>query len=206
MHDRIILIIPQTALNREIPAIIILTDISREVVMAKEALLVADMLRDFVLEGAPLEVPDTRKIIPAVKREIGEARSKGNPVIYICDAHDPDDREFSKFGWPAHAVEGSPGSEVIDELRPQPDDIIIHKKTYSSFYNTKLEETLEKLGIRDIRLTGCVTHICILFTAADAVLKDYRVTVVRDAVAGIAPEDHEAALRIMKNVLGVKII
>jgi nicotinamidase-related amidase len=42
--------------------------------MAKEALLVIDMLNDFVLEGAPLEVPDTRKVIPAIKREIEDSR------------------------------------------------------------------------------------------------------------------------------------
>jgi nicotinamidase-related amidase len=51
-----------------------------------------------------------------------------------------------------------------------------------------------------------VTHICILFTAADAVLRDYKVTVVEDGVAGLAREDHDAALRIMKNVMAVQII
>jgi len=49
---------------------------------------------------------------------------------------------------------------------------------------------------------GCVTHICILFTASDAVLRDYAVTVVENGVAGITKEDHDAALRIMKNVMG----
>jgi isochorismate hydrolase len=56
-----------------------------------------------------------------------------------------------------------------------------------------------------LRLTGCVTHICIMFTASDAVLRDYPVTVVADGVAGLAREDHDAALRIMRNVMGVKI-
>jgi nicotinamidase-related amidase len=51
-----------------------------------------------------------------------------------------------------------------------------------------------------------VTHICILFTAADAVLRDYKVAVVEDGIAGLAREDHDAALRIMKNVMAVKIV
>ena len=68
-----------------------------------------------------------------------------------------------------------------------------------------LEETLKKQGVKGLRLTGCVTHICILFTASDAVLRDYAVAVVEDGVAGLAKEDHDAALRIMKNVMGVKI-
>ena len=174
--------------------------------MSGEELLIIDMLNDFVLEGAPLEAPDTRKVIPVIKKEIEDTKTRGNPVIYICDAHDKDDKEFSKFGWPVHAVDGTRGAEVADEIKPDKDDIVIKKTTYSGFYNTKLEETLKGLGAAGVRLTGCVTHICILFTASDAVLRDYRVTVVENGVAGLEREDHEAAIRIMKNVLGANII
>lgn len=174
--------------------------------MPKEALLIIDMLNDFVLKGAPLEVPDTRMVIPSIKKEIEKAHAGGGPVIYICDAHDRDDKEFSKFGWPAHAVDGTEGAEVVNELKPEKDDLVIKKKTYSSFYNTGLDGTLKNLGVSSLKLTGCVTHICILFTASDAVLRDYNVTVIEDGVAGLSKEDHDAAIRIMKNVLGVKII
>jgi nicotinamidase-related amidase len=173
--------------------------------MSKEALLITDMLNDFVLQGASLEVPETRNVIPAIRREIESARKRSIPVIFICDAHDKEDREFSKLGWPAHAVDRSVGAEVVDELKPGNDDIVIKKQTYSGFYKTTLDETLQKLDIDSLRLTGCVTHICVLFTASDAVLRDYKVTVIEDAVAGIEKEDHDAAIRIMKNVLGVNI-
>jgi nicotinamidase-related amidase len=174
--------------------------------MKKEALLVIDMLNDFVLPGAPLEVPDTRTVIKSIRQEINNARLTGRPVIYVCDAHAFDDREFARFGWPAHAVRGTKGAEVVDELAPRPGDVVVHKSTYSGFYNTGLDDVLIKLGVDSLRLTGCVTHICIMFTASDAVLRNYGVTVVEDGVAGIAREDHEAALRIMKNVMGVKIV
>ena len=174
--------------------------------MPKEALLIIDMLNDFVLEGAPLEVPGTRKVIPVIKKEIKEAKAKDNPVIYVCDAHDKDDKEFSKFGWPVHAVKGTKGAEVIDELKPEKDDIVIEKTTYSGFYNTRLDEILKKLGVKNLRLTGCVTHICVMFTASDAVLRDYKVTVVKEGIAGLSKEDHDAALRIMKNVLGAELV
>jgi nicotinamidase-related amidase len=163
------------------------------------------MLNDFVLEGAPLEVPDTRKIIPIIRDEIDRARLSGKPVIYICDAHEPEDKEFKKFGWPAHAVKGTRGAEVVHELRPGTEDIVICKSTYSGFYRTNLDKTLKRLGIDSLRLTGDVTHICVMFTASDAVLRDYAVTVVEDGVAGLSREDHDAALRIMKNVMAVKI-
>jgi nicotinamidase-related amidase len=174
--------------------------------MKKEALLVIDMLNDFVLSGAPLEVPDTRKVAPVIRHEIDRARAEGRPVIYVCDAHEPDDKEFTKFSWPAHAVKGTRGAQVIEELKPSPGDIVIQKSTYSGFYGTALDETLKRLGVGALRLTGCVTHICVLFTASDAVLRDYTVAVVADGVAGLAREDHEAALRIMKNVMGVEIV
>jgi nicotinamidase-related amidase len=174
--------------------------------MKKEALLIIDMLNDFVLTGAPLEVPETRNIIKSIQGEIRAARAAGKPVIYVCDNHDVDDKEFGKFGWPAHAVKGTKGADIVDELAPAAGDRIVPKDTYSGFYGTRLDETLKKLNVNALRLTGCVTHICILFTAADAVLRDYAVTVVEDGVAGITKEDHDAALRIMKNVMGVTIV
>ena len=174
--------------------------------MHGEALLVINMLNDFVLEGASLEVPDTRKAVPAIGRAITDARDRGTPVIYVCDAHEKDDREFAKFGWPAHAVGGTEGAEVVKELSPEGNDRIIRKPTYSSFYNTGLDDTLKELNADSLVLTGCVTHICILFAAAEAVLRDYSVSVIEAGVAGLAPDDHEAALRIMKNVLGVIIL
>jgi nicotinamidase-related amidase len=165
-----------------------------------------DMLNDFVLPGSALEVPEARTIIPAIKNEIEKAHAAGYPVIYLCDAHAPDDKEFSKFGWPAHAVKGTRGAGVVDALKPSAEDIVIPKTTYTGFFGTNLDETLRRLGIDSLRLTGVVTHICVLFTASDAVLRDYLVTVVEDGVAGLSREDHEAALRIMRNVLGVKIV
>ncbi len=171
----------------------------------KEALLVLDMLNDFVRPGAPLEIPETRKIIPVIQHEIDEAHAAGHPVIFVCDAHAPDDKEFRKFGWSAHGVKGSRGAEVVDELKPAEGDISIPKTTYAAFFGTDLDETLRRLGVDSLRLTGVVTHICVLFTAYEAVLRDYAVTVVEDGVAGIGKEDHDAALRIMKDVLGVTL-
>ncbi len=174
--------------------------------MEREALLVCDMLNDFVREGAPLEVPEARRIIPAIKREVARARKAGDEIIHVVENHEPDDKEFSRFGWPTHGVKGTEGAQIIDELKPAATDRIVGKTTYSGFHLTKLDETLKSLGIRRIRLTGCVTHICVFFTAYDGVLLDYKVSVVSDAVAGLSREDHDAALRIMRNVLRIDIL
>ncbi|MDH3975853.1 MAG: cysteine hydrolase [Deltaproteobacteria bacterium] len=171
--------------------------------MSGKALLIIDMLNDFVLEGAPLEVPSTREIIPAVKREIEAARAEGAPVIYVCDAHAPDDREFSI--WPRHSVRGTEGAQVVHALKPDRDDIIVEKTTYSAFYKTDLEKVLNKLAVKELIITGCVTNICIMYAASDAVLRGYAVTVPRDCSAWLDVEDHDFAFRQMKNVLKVNV-
>lgn len=170
----------------------------------KKALIVIDMLNDFVLEGAPLEVPSSRKIISAIKRRIEEARSGAIPVVYVCDRHDIDDEEFKV--WPRHAVKGTEGAEVIDEIAPLPGDIVIEKTRYSGFYNTDLEDLLRRYGIKTITIVGILTNICVLFTAADAVMRGFDVEVPRDSVAAATQQDNDFALDQMEKVLGVRII
>jgi len=167
--------------------------------MSKQALVIIDMLRDFVLPGAPLEVPQARHIVPNIKRQIDEARKKGIPVIYLCDRHRPDDVEFKV--WPPHAVENSEGAEIIDELKPQEGDYVVPKISYSAFYKTELEELLKKLKIDELIITGVVTNICVLYTAMDALARGYKVEVPEDSVAALNQEDHKFAIRQIKEVL-----
>ncbi len=170
----------------------------------KRALLVVDMLNDFVLEGAPLEVASSRSIIPAIRRRIEEARSKDIPIVYICDAHQIDDEEFNL--WPRHAVKGTEGAKVIRELTPSQGDIVVEKTRYSGFFRTNLEELLRELGVKKITIVGILTNICVLFTAADAVMRGFAVEIPRDSVAAATEEEHEFALKQMAKILGVRII
>ncbi len=170
----------------------------------KKALLVIDMLNDFVLDGAPLKVPNIKKIIEPIKREMEKARSGGYPVIYLCDSHDKNDREFKMF--PPHAVKNTEGSKIIEELKPQGKDIIIRKSSFSGFFNTDLDKVLKRLEVKKLIVTGDVTNICVLYTVADAVMRDYEVDIVKDAVIGLDPEGHRFALKQMEKVLKVNIV
>lgn len=170
----------------------------------RSALLVIDMLNDFVLPGAPLEVPAAKAIIPAVGRRIDEARQTGIPVIYLCDAHAEDDPEFK--AWPPHAVKGSIGAAVIEELKPGPADIVVEKTTYSAFYGTRLEKVLRKHKIEKVAITGLLTNICVFFTSADAVMRGLEVEVARDSTAALSRDEHDFALEQMEKVLKVKVI
>lgn len=170
-----------------------------------DALLIIDMLNDFVNPGAPLEVPETRSIIKAIQAEVAKARFAQRPVIYICDAHAPDDPEFSRMNWPPHAVRGTTGAQVISALAPEELDPVIEKTGYSGFHQTGLEGLLQSLKIDHLTLTGCVTNICVLYTAYDAVTRGYDVTVPVDCVANLAAEDGAFALKQMEEVLGVHV-
>ena len=167
----------------------------------REALIICDMLEDFTAPGAPLEVPAGRDIVQAIAERLGRARSQGTPVVYVNDSHAPDDREFTT--WPPHAVEGSPGSRVIGALSPRPGEAVVKKTSYSGFFETELDEVLSGLGVSRIVLTGVVANICILYTAVDAYMRGYEVTVPPDCVAALNPQDHAFALRQLREVLKI---
>jgi len=169
-----------------------------------KALLIIDMLNDFVLDGAPLKVPGIERIIKPIKREIEKARNGGYHVIYICDSHEENDKEFELF--PPHAIKGTEGAKIIEDLKPEGTDLIVRKSAFSGFFNTDLDEILKKLDVQKLIVTGDVTNICILYTVADAVMRGYRVDVVKDAVAGLNRRDHKFALRQMKDILKANII
>ncbi|MBE0604905.1 MAG: cysteine hydrolase [Deltaproteobacteria bacterium] len=164
------------------------------------------MLNDFVRPGAPLEVPGTRAILPALRRRIAKARREGELVVYVCDSHRKSDPEFARMGWPPHAVEGTPGAGVVPSLAPEPGDVVVEKRTYSGFHATPLHFVLRRNGVRNLAIAGCVTNICILYTAADAAMRGYDTTVDERFVAGLDPGAHAFALDQMERVLGVRVI
>jgi len=173
--------------------------------LSNRSLLVVDMLMDFVDEKGSLYCgPDAQGIIPEVKREIEEARSQGEAVIYVCDRHSPQDPEFEMF--PVHCVSGTPGAQVHPEIAPIPSEKIIPKRRFSGFYGTDLDLTLREMGTETVRVVGVCTNICVLYTVADARMRNYKVEVVQKAVASFDQQAHAMALREMEKTLGAVII
>lgn len=170
-----------------------------------KALLVIDMLVDFIdSEGALYIGPAAETLVPAVKSRIDDCRSAGDMVIYICDRHLEDDSEFDMF--PPHSLGDSGGDQIIDQLKPAAEDRVIYKRRFSSFFGTDLDLTLREKGITEIELAGCVTNICILYTAADARMLNYDVCLSKQAVASFDQDAHRFALQEMEKTLGVKFI
>lgn len=170
-----------------------------------KALLIVDMLADFIYpKGALYLGPPAEELIKGVRSRLEEYRADGDLVIYLCDRHPGDDQEFDMF--PPHSLEGSKGSEIIAELAPRADERVIGKRRFSGFCGTDLDLTLREKGVTELELAGCVTNICILYTAADARMLNYRVSVSEKAVASFDEQAHSFALQEMEKTLGVTLI
>lgn len=170
-----------------------------------KALLVIDMLEDFIhSDGALTTGPAGQAIVDFIKDKIEEYREKDYPIIYICDNHERDDKEFDMF--PSHCIADTPGSEIIKELEPEEEDKIIKKRRYSSFFGTDLDLYLREKEIYEISLVGVCTNICLLYTAADARNLAYDVNVYKDGVASFDEEAHGFALKEMGTSLGCRLV
>ncbi|MEA3402807.1 MAG: isochorismatase family cysteine hydrolase [Armatimonadota bacterium] len=168
------------------------------------ALVVIDMLNDFVREDGALTCGDrVGEIIEPIRRRIEQARRDGETVIYMCDSHRPDDPEFAQY--PPHAVQGTEGAQVIDELAPAEEDYVLPKRRYSAFHQTQLLLVLLENGVRELELTGVCTNICVLYTAADAVSWGFDVSVDASRVAALDDGAHEIGLGQLEDVLGVAV-
>ena len=122
----------------------------------KRALVVVDMIEDFVREGGALYCgPSMARILPVIQREIARSRDAKEPVVYLTDNHLPGDAEFQIF--PPHALVGTKGAEIVPELTPAKDDVVIPKRRYSGFFGTDLDITLRERGVDTLRLVGDCT-------------------------------------------------
>ncbi len=169
------------------------------------AILVIDMQGDFIDDGAPVECPGGRDIIPSIQTLLRAARAKGVPVIYTQETHRAEKVDFGLEligNDPEHCLEGTPGVEIISDLAMQPGDFLIKKRRYSAFFATDLEILLRGLRSNHLVLTGVATDVCVQATALDAHQHDYRVIIPSECVAGTNLTRHEAALANISHLLG----
>ncbi|QRN84983.1 cysteine hydrolase [Clostridia bacterium] len=172
-----------------------------------EILLVIDMLNDFIKEDGALYCgPASQKMVPFVRDKIAQFRTKGAPVLFVADSHEPDDKEFDMF--PPHCVKGTKGAKVLAGLMEE-GDRLIHKKRYSAFYGTQLEDILDSLRKgKDltVHVVGVCTNICVLYTVEELRNRDIRTVVYREGVASFDEAAHEFALTQMESVLGAELV
>ncbi len=167
----------------------------------KTAIVVIDMIKDFVT--GKLGFKGAVDVVPNIRNLIAAARVKSIPVIYVCDAHSPEDPEMKVWG--EHAIAGSEGAQMVPELRPEEGEPVFPKHTYTIFYSDEPDGHLRKLGVEELVLVGVVTDICIQNSVAGAFFHGYRVVVPRDCTASPEKKDYEHALDYMKRIYGAEI-
>ena len=163
---------------------------------SQAALLVIDMQRFFLDPDSPTYTCGGKAILPGLERLVAAFRQAGRPVIYTRHVHHPNMSDAGIMGWwwDGMILEGSPESEICDELAPRADDKVVTKHRYSAFYHTDLETVLRCWQIKELVITGIMTNLCCESTARDAYYRDYRVFFPADGTGAINEEMHLASL------------
>jgi nicotinamidase/pyrazinamidase len=185
---------------------------------------------DFMLPGESLYVPGAEKIIPNIKRLVGEARAGRAFLVSSADAHTPDDPEFQRF--PPHCVKGTLGAEIISEGLAQsrltvPNDpsfslplssklfldyqqIVIEKQTLDVFENPKASEIVARLrealgtGL-EYAVFGVVTEYCVRCAVLGLLARGCKVVIAEDAIETLKIEEGRAAVAEM-TALGAGLV
>ena len=166
-------------------------------------LIVIDMQNDFVLDGAIRQVPEAKNQLPKICRLTDKCRQFGIPVIYTIQEVDAVFNPLEIIGRPVLKDEGmrkdTKGIQIVDDLTPKPDDVIIRKRRFSAFYQTDLEIILRNIRgsekpVDTTIICGTVTNICCESTARDAFFRDYKVVFGTDICSARTMESHNATL------------
>ncbi len=172
----------------------------------RKAILVIDMVNDFILPGAPLEVAGARATIPAIRKFLDYGRKNDFIIIHIIRLHHQSGidvemtrRHLFKKGKP-YCVPGTKGAEIVSELEPHEEDYIINKTRFSAFFGTGLDTLLRSLKVNEVYITGTQYPNCIRATAVDAMSLDYNTIVCTDCCSAASVEVAKANIRDLKNM------
>ncbi|MGQ9706325.1 MAG: cysteine hydrolase family protein [bacterium] len=162
----------------------------------KSALLVIDMQRFFLDPNSPTFTCGGLAILPKIEKLISTFRKAKRPVTYTKHVHHPDriDAGIMGWWWEGMCVEGTPESEIHNNITPLENEKVVLKHRYSAFYNTDLETILRCLNIEDLVFCGIMTNLCCESTARDAYYRDFRVFFLADGTGTINEEFHKASL------------
>ena len=173
------------------------------------ALLVIDMQNGFVhpkgsFGKLSMDVPNHRKVIPAIQQLIATFDKKKLPVF------------FTRLAWKSYYsncgrlldklpvlkdmegfVEGSWDADIVDELKPAEHHVIINKTRNSAFWKTDLEQRLRESDVEQVIVSGVGTNVCIESTVRDAFTNDFYTLVISDATATLTEEAYQASLKSM---------
>ena len=165
----------------------------------KPAIIVVDMLKDNLKESPRNPYFQAGKtIIPNLQRLLEKGRKKRFPIIFACDSFLQGDFIFGGK-MKVHSLRGTKGAEVIDDLKPEPTDIILPKRRFSAFFKTDLDQTLRVLGVDTIVVTGITTEVCVLMTVMEGLSHDFSAILLEDCSASRDKEFHQGCLHLYRD-------
>ncbi len=175
------------------------------VIKSDTALLLIDIINRLDFPGNEEMVAAAPTLAATLKRVKKAAHKAGIITIYLNDNYN---------NWHANLNEilldalepGAPGRVLAESLAPEADDFFVLKPMHSGFYGTPLAILLNKLGVKKLILTGVAADICVLYTANDAYMRGFKLTVITDGVLANSENDTASALEKMKTLLKAKLV
>lgn len=169
----------------------------------RTALLIIDMINDMDFAHGPQMLERTHAAADGILALRAAADRRGVPVVYVNDNYGQWHSERSRLVEHCMRPE-APGRELVARLAPREADYFVIKPMHSGFYATNLPVLLPKLGASRVILTGIAADICVLFTAADAHMRDYQIWAPADCMAAVSPERARWALDIMAQAMSAE--
>jgi ureidoacrylate peracid hydrolase len=198
------------------------------------AFLVVDMQNDFVTEGGLLhrlgvDVSLFEPVVDSTARALIAARAAGIPVVYLKLGRRPDVSDaqadeslnrikhlLARAGAPVRLPEDiedrvkTPetwNTDIVRELAPWPEDQVVYHHHFSGFFETTLDDTLQRLGAKQVVVTGCTTSVGVESTIRDAMAHDYSCVLLSDCTAepighGLPRSNYDATLLLVERLFG----
>jgi len=167
---------------------------------SRAALLLIDVVNDLDFPGSEALVHAASRMSPRLSQLTQRARAARIPVVYVNDNFGRWQSDWRKVI--DHCLSPrSPGRHIVEMLRPRENDYFVLKPKHSGFFSTTLDLLLVHMGVETVLIGGVATDICILFTANDAYMRDYKVIVPRDCVAANTRQRTDFTLRQIREVL-----
>jgi nicotinamidase-related amidase len=168
------------------------------------ALVLIDVINDFEFEGGEALFKQALPVAQNIAQLKKRAKRTRIPIIYVNDNFGKWRSDFKKLI--RHCLEDDVlGKPIATLLKPDDDDYFVLKPKHSGFFSTTLNILLDYLKARTLIIAGYAGNICVLFTASDAYMLDFRLIVPADCIASASREENEYALRQMRDVLKADI-
>lgn len=169
------------------------------------ALIIIDMQNDFVLTEKSA-VKGAKATVAAIRAAMDVCHEKHIPVFHVVRAYDGDGKNAEIFRRELFAagrgfcIKGTAGAEIVAELAPAKEDIVLVKPRFSAFFGTNLHDLLQERGITHVLVAGTQYPNCVRATAVDALCHDYHVTVLTDCCSAQTDETARANCTDLKNM------